>query len=138
MNHIKMTPSQDPEELLYIMDSCRDHPNTNIPPEGPTAWEYENIILQALSLVYESDQRAHLERWDFGLADIRRMMSVIYADNLSRRSITSAGITGRGAAIKTMDRDLRDVHCHNCSMFVHYKRNCPNHRKQQYQGGQHQ
>ena len=30
------------------------------------------------------------------------------------------------------------IWCHNCSMFGHYRRSCPNCRKQQYQGGQHQ
>ena len=36
MNHTKMTPGQDPDEFLYIMDSRRDRLNTSTPPEGPT------------------------------------------------------------------------------------------------------
>ena len=40
--------------------------------------------------------------------------------------------------MKAMDRDLSDVQCHNCSMFGHYRTNCPNRRKQQYQGEQDQ
>ena len=138
MNHTKMTPGQDPDEFLYIMDSRRDRLNTSTPPEGPTDRQYEDILLQALSPDYESIRRAHLERRDFGLADIRRMMAAIYADNLSRRSITTTGIAGPGVAMKTMDRDLSDVQCHNCSTFGHYRRNCPNRRKQQYKGGQNQ
>ena len=138
MNHTKMTPGQDPDEFLYIMDSRRDRLNTSTPPEGPTDRQYEDILLQALSPDYESIRRAHLERRDFGLADIRRMMAAIYADNLSSRSITTTGIAGPGVAMKTMDRDLSDVHCHNCSTFGHYRRNCPNRRKQQYKGGQNQ
>ena len=136
MNHTKMTPGQDPDEFLYIMDSRRDRLNTSTPPEGPTDRQYEDILLQALSPDYESIRRAHLKRRDFGLADIRRMMAAIYADNLSRRSITTTGIAGPGAAMKTVDRDLSDVQCHNCSTFGHYRRNCPNRRKQQYKGGQ--
>ena len=108
MNHTKMTPGQDPDEFLYIMDSRRDRLNTSTPPEGPTDRQYEGILLQALSPDYESIRRAHLERGDFGLADIRRMMAAIYADNLSRRSITTTGIAGPGVAMKTMDRDLSD------------------------------
>ena len=108
MNHTKMTPGQDPDEFLYIMDSRRDRLNTSAPPEGPTDRQYEDILLQALSPDYESIRRAHLERRDFGLADIRRIMAAIYADNLSRRSITTTGIAGPGVAMKTMDRDLSD------------------------------
>ena len=57
------------------------------------------------------------ERRDFTLTNIRRMMAAIYAVNLPRRSITSAGIAGSGAAMKTRDQNLSDVQCHNCSMF---------------------
>ena len=138
MNHTKMTLRQHPDEFLYIMDSCRDRLNTSTPLEGPTDWQCEDILLQALSPDYESIRRAHLERRDFGLADIRRMMAAIYVDNLSPRSITSTGIAGPGAAMRTMDRDLSDVRCHTCSMFGHFQKNCPNRRKQQYQGGQYQ
>ena len=31
MNRTKMTPGQDPDEFLHIMDSCRDHLNTSTP-----------------------------------------------------------------------------------------------------------
>ena len=125
MNHTKMAPGQDPDEFLYIVDSCRDRLNRSTPPEGPTDRQYEDILLQALSPDYESIQRAHLERRDFGLADIRRMMAVIYADKLFRGSIASAGIEGPGAAMKAVDRDPSDVQCHNCSMFGHYRRYVP-------------
>ena len=54
MNHTKMTPGQDPDEFLYIMDSRRDRLNTSTPPEGPTDRQYEDILLQALSPDYES------------------------------------------------------------------------------------
>ena len=35
INHTKMTPDQDPDEFLYIMNSCRDRLNMSTPPEGP-------------------------------------------------------------------------------------------------------
>ena len=100
MNRTKMSPGQDPDEFLYIMDSGRNRLNTNTPTEGLRDWQDEDFLLQALSPDYESIRRAHLERRDFGLADNRRMMAAIYADNLSRRSIISAGIAGPGAPTK--------------------------------------
>ena len=139
MNHTKMTPGQSPNEFLYITDSGRDRFNTSTPPEGPTDWYCEKILLQAVSPDYKRVRRAHLESWDVGLADIRRLMVAIYADHLfSRRSITSAGIAGPGAAMKTMDLDLSDVQCHNFSVFDHDGRSCYHHHKQPYQGVQHQ
>ena len=126
MNHTKRTPGQDPDEFLYITDSCRNHPNTSAPPEGPTDRQYEGILLQVLSPDYESIRGANLKRRDFDVTDIRRMMAAIYADNLSSRSITSAGIAGPSTPMKAMDRDHSDVQCPHCSMFDHYRRNCPN------------
>ena len=64
------------------------------------------------------------------------MVAAIYAENLSRRSITSVRITEPGAAMKAMDGDLSNVQSHNFLMFEHYRRICPNRRKQTYQGGQ--
>ena len=46
MNFTKMTPGQDPDKFLHIMDSCRE------PPEGPTDRQYDDILLQALSPDY--------------------------------------------------------------------------------------
>ena len=48
MNHTKMTPGQDPDEFFYIMDSCRDYLNMSTTPEGPTDWQYDDILLQNL------------------------------------------------------------------------------------------
>ena len=66
------------------MDSCQDRLNVCNPQDGPTDRQYEDISLQALPPEYNAIHQAHLERGDFGLADIRRMMVVIYADNLAR------------------------------------------------------
>ena len=97
-------PGQDPDDYLYDMDSNRDRLNACDPPEDPTDRQYEDIILQALPLEYDRIRQTHLERRDFGLVDIRRMMAAIYADNLSR-SESSKGIAGRGAAMQAMGRD---------------------------------
>lgn len=61
-----------------MMDSCRHRLNARIPPEGLMDWQYKGIVLQALSPDYESIQRACLERRNFGLANIRRMMAILY------------------------------------------------------------
>lgn len=70
MNYIKMAYGQDPDEFLYMTDSCWDHLNVSRPPEGLIDWQHENTLLQALSSEYKYVRRAYLERWDFGLADI--------------------------------------------------------------------
>ena len=120
------------------MDSCRDRLHKSTPPEGPTDRQYDGIPLQALTAAHENNiRKVYLERRDFGLANFQRTIVVIYADNLSRRSITSAGIGDPSAALKGMNRKLSDVQFHNCSMFGHNRRNYPNHLKQQYQSGQH-
>ena len=42
MNNTRMRSEQDPDEYLYIMDSCRDRLNACDPPEGPTHRQYED------------------------------------------------------------------------------------------------
>ena len=104
MTSTRMRLGQDPDDYLYYMDSCRDRLNACDPPEGPMDRSYEDIILQTLPSEYDRIHQTHLERRDFGLVDIRRMMAAIYADNLFR-SESSKGITGRGAAMQAMDRE---------------------------------
>ena len=107
------------------MDSCRDHRNACDPPEGPTDRQYEDIILQALPPENKAIRQAHLERGDFELADIRRMMAAIYADNLARsRSDAVRGIAGRGAAMQAMTRDRNDIKGHICGRIGHFKSKC--------------
>ena len=109
MTSTRMHPDQDPDDYSYRMDSCRDRLNACDRPEGPTDRQYEDIILQALSLEYDRIRQTHLQRRDFDLADIRRMMAAIYADNLSR-SDSSKGIAGRGAAHFKTKYPLRIKH----------------------------
>ena len=132
-----MRPGQDPEDYLYHMDSCRDCLNACDPPEGPMGRQYEDIVLQALPSEYDLIRQTHLERRDFGLADIRRMMAAIYVDNLSR-SQSSQGIVGRGAAMQAVDRDrtINSVVYHYRDQFGRFKRKCPlriKHHQQQRQ-----
>ena len=105
MTSMRMRPGQHPDEYLYHKDSCQDRLNACNPPEGPTDRQYEDIILHALPSEYDRIRRTHLERRKFGLADIRRMIAVIYVDNLSR-SETLRGIAGHGAAMKVVDINL--------------------------------
>ena len=65
MNHTKMTPSQDPDEFLYIAESCRDHLNTSTPPEGFTNRQYENIVARLQKYL-----KSPFQRRDLVLADI--------------------------------------------------------------------
>ena len=78
-----MRSDQDPDECIYIMDSCRDRLNACDPPGGPTDRQYEHMFLQALPPEYKAIRQAHLKRGEFGLADIRCMMAAIYAGNLT-------------------------------------------------------
>ena len=90
-NNTRIPSDQDPDEYLYIMNSCRDRLSACVPPKGPTDRQYEDILLQALPPRYKAIRQVHLQRGDFGLADIRRMMA-IYADNMARsRSDSSRG-----------------------------------------------
>ena len=113
MNSARMRPSQDPDEFLYELDTRRERLNACDPPEGPTDRQFEDIILQALPSEYDRIRQTHFETRDFGLADICRMMTSIYADNLSR-SESSKGIAGRGAAMQGVDRNCTSVLCHYC------------------------
>ena len=134
MNNTRMRSEQDPDEYLYIMDSCRDRLNACDSPEGPTDRQYEDILLQDLPSEYKAIRQAHLGRGDFGLADIRRMMAAISADNLARsRSDSFRGIVGRGAAMQTMTRDRNDIKCHFCGRVGHFKSKCSLRVKQQQQ-----
>ena len=131
----RMRPGQDPDDYLYYMGSCRARLNAYGLPEGPMDRQYEDIVLQVLLSEYDRSRQTHLERRNFGLADIRRMMTAIYADNLSR-SESSKGIAGRGTAMQAVDRDRTSVLCHYCDQFGHLKKKCLlriKHKQQQRQ-----
>ncbi|CAN0068573.1 unnamed protein product, partial [Laminaria digitata] len=72
----KMEPGQDPDDLCFVLDECRDL----LEEMGQTVHDerYEDIILQALPPEYESVRTASYERRDFGLDDIRHMVHTMY------------------------------------------------------------
>ena len=121
MTSTRMRPGQDFDDYLCHMDSCRDRLNACYSPEGPMDPQNEDIILQTIPSEYDRIRQTHLERRDFGLADIRRMMAVIYTYNLSR-SESSKDIAGRGTAMPAVDQDRTSVLCHYCNQFEHLKK----------------
>ena len=136
MNNTRMPSEPDPDEHLYIMDSCRDRLNACDPLKGPTDRQHEDILLQVPPPESEAIRLAHLKRGDFGLDDIRRMIAAIYADNLARsRSESLRGIVGRGATMPAMIQDRNDIKCHLCGRVGHCKVKCLLRVKQQQKNG---
>ena len=89
--------------------------------------------MQCLPPEYDRIRQTHFEREDCSLADIRQMMSKIYADNLARsNSDSSRGIAGRGIAMQATGRDLRKTNCHYCFLFGLYKNDCADFKAAQH------
>ena len=84
---------------------------------------YEDIILQALPAEYERARTASYERRDFHLADIRRMMSTLYIDCLSRLN-NSLLVAGRRVAMQATGGDDSTIKCHYCGNPGHRQKNC--------------
>ena len=84
---------------------------------------YEDIILQAPPAEYERVRTASYERRDFHLADIRRMMSALYIDCLSRPN-NSLLVAGRGVAMQPTGGDNSIIKCHYCGNPGHRQKNC--------------
>ena len=107
---VKMRSDEEPDDFLYKKDRCHDRLNSVTPKEGPSDRRYEDIILQCLPPEYDRIRQTHFEREDCSLADIRRMMSKIYADNLAHSSSNSSrGFVGRGVAMHATGRDLSKI-----------------------------
>ena len=105
METVKMRSDEDLDDFLYKWDRCRDRLNSVTPKEGPSDHPYEDIILQCLPPNYDRIRQTYFEREDCNLADIRRMVSKIYANNLARsNSDSSRGIAGRGVAMQATGR----------------------------------
>ena len=81
---VKMRSDENPDDFLYKKGRCRDRLNSVTPKKGPSHRRYEDIILQGLPPKYDRIRQTHFDREDRSLADVRRMMSKIYADNLAR------------------------------------------------------
>ena len=132
MNSVRMSPSQDPDKLLYELDTRRERLNACDPQEGPMDRQFEDIILQALPAEYERIRTSHLEKSDFRIADIRRMMPAIYAANLARSS-SMTGNTRRGAAMSAAEDNRRDIICHYRKCVGHFRNTCPLRAKHEQQ-----
>ena len=103
------------------MDGFREHledMGQPVPDE-----RHEDITLQVLPAEYERVGTASYERRDFHLADIRRMMSALYIDCLSRPN-NSPLVAGRGAAMQVTGRDDSAIKCHYCGNPGHRQKNC--------------
>ena len=106
-----MKSGNDPDDFVYTMDGDRERlkdMGQPVPDE-----RYEDIILQALPAEYERVRTASYERRDFYLADIRRMMSALYIDCLSRPN-NSLLVAGRGVAMQATGGDNSIIKCHYC------------------------
>ena len=105
METVKMRSDEGLDDFLYKRVRCRDRLNSVTPKEGPSDRRYGDIILQCLPLKYDRIRQTYVEREDCDLADIPRMMSKIYANNLARSdSDSSRGIAGRGVAMQATGR----------------------------------
>ena len=125
MNNTRMRSDQDPDEYLYIIDGYHDRLNACDPPEGPTDRQHEDISLRPVPPEYKTIRQAHLERGGVGLADIRRAMASIYADNLAlSRSDSLKGVAGCGAAMHAMTRNRDDAKCRFRGRAGHIKSMC--------------
>ena len=133
---VKMRSDEEPDDFLYKKDRCRDRLNSVTPKEGPSDRRYEDIILQCLPPEYDRVRQTHFEREDCNLADIRRMMSKIYADNLARsHSDSSRGIAGRGVAMRATGQNLSKINCYYCNKFGYYKNDCADFKAAHQQNG---
>ena len=106
-----MKSGDDPDDFLYTMNGFRERledMGQPVPDE-----RYEDIILQAIPAEYETVPTASYERLDFYLADIRRMMSALYIDCLSRPNISPL-VAGHGVAIQATRGDDSAIKCHYC------------------------
>ena len=82
---------------------------------------YEDIILQAFPAEYERVRTASYERPDFHLADIRRMISALHIDYLSRPNPL---VAGRGVVMQATGGDDSTIKCHYCGNPGHRQKIC--------------
>ena len=116
-----MKSGNDPDDFLYTMDGFRERledMGQPVPDE-----RYEDIILQAIPAEYERVRTASYERRDFHLANIRRMMSALYIDCLSRPN-SSPLVAGRGVAMQATGGDDSAIKCHYCGNPGHRQKSC--------------
>ena len=86
LSKTKMKHGQDPDELLYIMETTRDRLHDM--GEHITPKRFGDMILVALTADYEFIRQTSFRDRDFGLDDIKSIMRNMYSDLLSRPSTT--------------------------------------------------
>ena len=100
-------------------------PKLSHPQGGPLGPSVRGHYFAVLSTKARQNPPNSLEREDCNLADVRRMMSKIYTDNLARSNSDSLrGISGRGVAMQAIGPDLSNINCHDYNKFGHYKNDC--------------
>ena len=100
-------------------------PKLRHPQGGPLGPSVRGHHFAVLSTIVRHNPPNSLEREDCNLADVRRMMSKIYTDNLARsKSDSSRGIAGRGVSMQAIGPDFSDIICHDYNKFGHYKNDC--------------
>ena len=121
LHNTKMNSGDDPDDFLYTMDGIRERledMGQPVPDE-----RYEDIILRAIPAKYERVRTASYERRYFHLADIRRIMSALYINCLSRPN-NSPLVAGRGVAMQATGGDDSAIKCHYYDNPGHRQKNC--------------
>ena len=73
----------------------------------------------------DSIRQINLKREDYNLANIPRMMSKTYADEISRsKSDSSRGSAERGVTTQAIRQDLINTNHLYCNKFGYYKNDC--------------
>ena len=121
LHNAKMKSGDDPDDFPYTMDCYGERLKEMDQPVSDE--RYEDSILQALPAEYERVRTASYERQDFDLADIRRMMSALYIDCLSRPN-NSLLVVGRRVAMQATGGDDSTIKCHYCGNPGHRQKNC--------------
>ena len=116
-----MKSGDDPDDFLYTMDGFRERLEDMGQPVRDE--RFEDIILQALPAEYERVRTASYKRRDFHLEDIRRMMSALYIDCLSRPN-NSPLVAGREVAMQAIGGDDSAIKCHYCDNPGHRQKSC--------------
>ena len=112
-----------PRRIPYKLDTRRERLNARNPLEETIDRQFGDIIIQALPPEYECIRTPYLEKPDFWIADIYRMMSAIYAANHARSS-SSTSIAGHVAAMPATKNNGRDIIFSYCERADHFKKTC--------------
>ena len=121
LHKTKIKSGDNRDDFLYTMDGNRERledMGQPVPDE-----RYEDTILQVLPAEYERVRPASYERRDFHLADIRRMMSALYIDCLSRPN-NSPSVGGGGVAMHLTGGGESPINCHYCGNPSQRQKTC--------------